>query len=55
MRRKRWDELFTRLYDLEDAVDSLTRQVRRIAIAGRYVPRRLDEQAQNGELKQEEQ
>ena len=54
MRRKRWDELFTRLYDLEDAVDSLTRQVRRIAIAGRYVPRRDQEAAMNGELKDEQ-
>ena len=54
MRRKDRQEFWNRLYDLEDAVDSLTRQVRRIAIAGRYVPRRTVEQAQNGELKQEE-
>jgi len=54
VRRKDRQEFWNRLYDLEEAVDALTRQVRRIAIAGRYVPRRLDEQAQNGELKEEQ-
>ena len=51
MRRWQREELNLRLEALEDAVDALARQVRRIAIAGRYVPRRLVEQAQNGELK----
>jgi len=54
VRRKDRQEFWNRLYDLEEAVDALARQVRRIAIAGRYVPRRLDEQAQNGELKEEQ-
>ena len=51
MRRKNRLELQNRLYQIERALEELTRQVRRIAIAGRYVPRRIDEAAQNGELK----